>query len=39
MKKMIHPREREEKLTSVSFLNTIVLCSLDVKLEVLGETQ
>jgi len=39
MKKMIHPREREEKLTSVRFLNAIVLCSLVVKLEVLGETQ
>jgi len=39
MKKMIHPREREGKLTSVNFLNAIVLCSLVVKLEVLGETQ
>jgi hypothetical protein len=39
MKKMIHPREREEKLTSVSFSKAIVLCSLVVKLEVLGETQ
>jgi hypothetical protein len=39
MKKMIHPREREEKLTSVSFLNATFLCSLIVKLEVLRETQ
>jgi len=37
---MIHPREREEKLTSVSFLNAInVLRSLVVKLKQLGETQ
>jgi hypothetical protein len=39
MKKLIHPSEREEKLTSVSFLNAIVLSSLVVKLEVLGEIQ